>query len=107
MGCGTGLDPDDTCAKLLEKPQKLAPPQTPANNDLARCINTVNLKNALRDIQTNRANFISGGSPLAVIKTTAIWHLDAGGGAVHSIISGPMKAWRITLLLNNDDISPF
>jgi len=63
MGCGTSLDPDEARAKLLEKPQKLAPPQTPANNDLACCINTVNLKNALRDIQTNRANVHLGRLP--------------------------------------------
>jgi hypothetical protein len=63
MGCGTSLDPDQTRAKLLKKSHKLTPSQTPANNHLAYCTNTVNLENTLRDIQTYRANVHLGWLP--------------------------------------------
>ncbi len=36
---------------------KLASPQLTADHDLARIVNSVNLKDVLRQIQTNRANF--------------------------------------------------
>jgi hypothetical protein len=74
MGCGTSLDPDQTRAKLLEKPQNLAPPQLLANNDLAFRINTVNLKNALRDVQSNRANVHLGRLPFWRLKQPP-WHI--------------------------------
>jgi hypothetical protein len=55
-GLVASLDSDETRTKLLEKPQNLTPRQRSANNDFARCINAMNLKNTFREIQTNRAN---------------------------------------------------
>jgi len=74
MGCGTSLDPDQTGAKLLEKPQNLAPPQLQANNHFACCINTVNLENTLRDIQTYRASIHIGRLPFWRLKQPP-WHI--------------------------------
>jgi hypothetical protein len=42
----------------------------------------VNLKDALRNIQSDRSNLFHRAAPfLAVHTATALWHLDAGGGS--------------------------
>ncbi len=63
MGRGAGLDADKTTGQLLEKRQQLTAPQLPADDNRTRAINTVNLENVLRDIQTNRGNFHLGRLP--------------------------------------------
>ncbi len=64
MGRGAGLDADKTTGgQLLEERQQLTAPQLPADDNVASAINTVNLDNVLRDIQTNRGNFHRGRLP--------------------------------------------
>jgi hypothetical protein len=50
------LQANQTRRLLLEKPEKLTAPQLTNNDRLPQRINSMNLKNGLRDIQTNRAN---------------------------------------------------
>jgi hypothetical protein len=86
MRRGAGLNADQTRGQLLEERYDLASPQPLADNDLARLIKAVNLKHALRDIQTNRANLHIGRLPFhVVLKQLPRWHIDAVWGAVHSI----------------------
>ncbi len=61
-----GLDADQTRGQLLEEGEDLASPQLPANDDLARFPNAVNLKDVLRQIQTDRANLLHRTAPLLV-----------------------------------------
>src|SRR5665811_2197955 len=90
MRSRTGLNADDAPRRLAKEGQDLRPPQLPTDDHRAGCTNPVNLKNRLGDIQTNRCNLLHGWLLSIVIASTAttVWHLDAGGGAVHSIISG-------------------
>ena len=58
----TGLDSDEARRKLGKKwqhPRKLQPT---AQNSFARTVHSMNLKNRLRDIQTNRSNILHRGS---------------------------------------------
>src|SRR5665811_2150899 len=90
MRSRTGLNADDAPRRLAKEGQDLRPPQLPTDDHRAGCTNPVNLKNRLGDIQTNRCNLLHGWLLSIVIASTAttVWHLDAGGGAVHSIRSG-------------------
>jgi hypothetical protein len=45
------------------------PLQTPANNDLAIAINTANLKNILRDVQSNYPELLHGSPPSQTVAT--------------------------------------
>src|SRR5665811_2177397 len=89
MRSRTGLNADDAPRRLAKEGQDLRPPQLPTDDHRAGCINPVNLKNRLGDIQTNRCNLLHGWLLSIVIASTAttVWHLDAGGGAVHSIMT--------------------
>jgi hypothetical protein len=53
----------NTCSLLLEERQNLAPSQLPAHDNLARCINAVDLKDVLREINSDRGNFVHGRLP--------------------------------------------
>jgi len=78
----TGLKTHQARRLLLEKCQNLTTAQLTANDCLTKLINPVHLKDGLRKIQTNRGNFAHRTAPfLAVLKATALWHLDAGGGS--------------------------
>src|SRR5215468_2242250 len=64
--------------------------QLAADDHIARGVNAVDLKNRLRDIETDCRNPLHGWLPrtVATPSATTQWHLRAGGGAVHSIKSG-------------------
>jgi hypothetical protein len=82
MRGGAGLNADKARKLLLKERQDLAAPQLPAHNSSARCINTMDLKDVLREIKADRGNFVHGRLPFGGSSTaTAIWHLDAGGGS--------------------------
>jgi hypothetical protein len=55
-------------------------PQFRAENDGARRIRAMRLKNVLRQIQSNGANFFIDAS-LKWCSTPPLWHIDAVGGA--------------------------
>src|SRR6266516_7556637 len=61
-------------------------------------VDAMNLKNRLRDIETNRRDSLHGpsssesGHPLG---GQCPWHLRAGGGAVHSITTGLFRASKV------------
>jgi hypothetical protein len=48
----------------LEEWQSLATPQLPAHDVLARRLNAVDLKDVLREINSDRGNFVHGRLPL-------------------------------------------
>src|SRR5262249_50367334 len=54
MRGSAGLDPNEAWLQSLEKRQHVAPLQLPADNDLARSIDAMNLENRLGDVETNR-----------------------------------------------------
>jgi hypothetical protein len=61
---GTGFYADKVRGQLLKERNDPAPAQLFAHNNLAVCINPVNLKNVLGQIQANRRKLHVGGSPL-------------------------------------------
>ena len=66
MRCCAGLDADQTRWQLVEEGDDLASPQLPADHDFARFVNSVNLKDVLRQIQTDPANLLHRTAPLIV-----------------------------------------
>ncbi len=62
----------------------------------------MNLENALRKIQPNRANFFHRTAPIpAVHKATALWHIAMPVvGAVHCIMNGSQE--RATVACKTD-----
>jgi hypothetical protein len=50
---GAGFDADPARRQLLEECQHVTSLQLTADNDIALCINTVSLKDRLRDIETD------------------------------------------------------
>jgi len=69
--------------------QGLAAPQLPAHSSSTRRINSMDLEDILREIKSDRGNFVHGRLPFGGSSTaTAIWHLMPVAGAVHSITSG-------------------
>jgi hypothetical protein len=50
----TGLDANQARRQLLEERQNITPLELTANNHVAIRIDAMNLKNRLRDIETNR-----------------------------------------------------
>jgi hypothetical protein len=88
MRRGTSFHANETGRQLAEESQHPTALQLPAGNRLSRTINAVHLEDVLRNIKTNYANLIHawllpGGS----LNTATLAHRDAGGGAVHSIMS--------------------
>ncbi|CAI2934343.1 conserved protein of unknown function [Aminobacter niigataensis] len=67
VGGAAGLDPDEASGQILEEPKHSPSGQFPPNDNRARGIHTVHLKDRLRDIQTNRRNVdhLSSPTPLA------------------------------------------
>ncbi len=63
MRGGACLEAHNTCSLLVEERQNLATSQLPAQDNLARCINAVDLKDALREINSDRGNFVHGRLP--------------------------------------------
>src|SRR5215213_5266903 len=86
MSGGAGLHADQARPQPREEPKNLSPTQLPAHHHPACRIDPMDLENALRQVQTDRANFLHG--RLLSIRsspTTSSWHVDAVAGAVHPI----------------------
>ena len=62
----TGLHANQTRRQAGKKSQDLTAPEPLARHRLVRCIDAVNLKNALGQIQPNRCNLAHGWLPLMV-----------------------------------------
>src|SRR6478736_9907876 len=77
------LHADKTRRQLGKERQHLRSPQRLANDRLSGGIDRVNLKNALGQIEADRANLHRGWLPLLVDAATAstLWHSDAGSGS--------------------------
>src|ERR1700731_4987558 len=77
------LDADQASRQLSEKWQHLRPSKRPTNNDLTGCINAVDLKNALGQVEADRGNLHAGWLPFARERLMAFtpWHLDAVSGS--------------------------
>src|SRR5215207_1193134 len=86
MSGGAGLHADQARPQPREEPKNLSPTQLPAHHHPACRIDPMDLENALRQVQTDRANFLHG--RLLSIRsspTISSWHVDAVAGAVHPI----------------------
>src|SRR5215208_5369255 len=86
MSGGADLHADQARPQPREEPKNLSPTQLPAHHHPACRIDPMDLENALRQVQTDRANFLHG--RLLSIRsspTTSSWHVDAVAGAVHPI----------------------
>ena len=71
--------------------QDVAPLQLAAKDHLAGSVNAMHLKDRFRDVETNRSDRLHIGSSKSwePQQLPFPWHSRAGGGAVHSIRSGP------------------
>jgi hypothetical protein len=67
MARAARLDADQAGLKLAEERHHLSPPQRPADNDLARRVNRVNLKDILGQIEADSANLHGGRLLLLVV----------------------------------------
>jgi hypothetical protein len=61
------LHADQARLQLAEQRQHLTPAQRPADDHLARVVNTMDLKNVLREIETYGANIHGGWLLLLVV----------------------------------------
>src|SRR6476620_11195983 len=86
----TGLNPYEAWRQLLEECQDITSLQLAADHHLARRVNTVDLKNRLSDVETDRRDAVHAALLRIVVTPAATtqWYLRAGGGAVHSITCG-------------------
>src|SRR4029077_12771990 len=82
--------------------------QLGADHHLARRVNTVNLKNRLSDVETDRRDAVHAALLRIVVTPAATtqWYLRAGGGSVHSISSGhalrrPSSSWNCGALIGS------
>ena len=93
LGSRTGLNADKTARLLLEERQHQAALQLTTNHSLTRGINTMDLKHVLREIKTDRDNFVHRTAPfLAVI---VAWLL--AGAALTQAFQHPTKNRAINL----------
>jgi hypothetical protein len=60
MRCGASFDANQARRKLREKSQDLPTLQLTADHHLPGRINSMNLENRLRDVETNRCNRLHG-----------------------------------------------
>jgi hypothetical protein len=72
-----------------EEVWKLIAPQLPPKHNSSNAVRTVQLKDMLRDIQSDRGN-LTHGRLLEWLATPPLWHTDAVGG-VHPINLGSHK----------------
>src|SRR5215510_7836412 len=78
MRARTRLNANEASRQACEEVQQLRSSDAPPHHRRARDIYAVNLKNRLRDIETDRANLAMDGSPQVVrFDATTLWHLDA------------------------------
>jgi hypothetical protein len=93
MRRGAGLDTDQARWQLHEEGQHVAALELSAENHIALRIDTVDLKNRLRDVETNLSKPFAWVAPPnrgSLNQRPHLWHSRAGGGAVHSIKTGLM-----------------
>src|SRR6516162_2131292 len=85
-----GLNADEAWRQLLEECQDITSLQLAPDDYLAYRVDAVDLKNRLRDVETDRRHPVHAALLRIVVTPAATtqWHLRAGGGAVHSIKSG-------------------
>jgi hypothetical protein len=84
-----GLNAYEAWRQLLEERQDIASLQLAADDHVAYRVNTVDLKNRLSDVETDRRDPLHA-ALLRIVVTpaaTTSMALSAGGGAVHSIRS--------------------
>src|ERR1700722_17117210 len=67
----SGLDPDQTGRKLAEEWDHLRPSQGPADDDLARAADRVDLKDVLGQVEADSGNLHGGWLPMLVVGMTA------------------------------------
>jgi hypothetical protein len=88
INCAVSAERPDSVSRLAEAVgENIVTLQLPTKHHLAISIDTMDLKNRLRDIETNcliACMFSSSGS-WELQHHPQLWHLRAGGGAVHSI----------------------
>jgi hypothetical protein len=75
VSCGTGFYADQTGQELGKVFQDLPTSQLTANNNFAVVVNAVYLKDVLRNIKTDRANYTHGWLPSCGSNDTAFWHI--------------------------------
>jgi hypothetical protein len=81
MSGGAGFHADQARPQPRKKRKNLSATQLPAHHHSARHINPMDLENGLRQVETDRANFLHG--RLLSIRsspTTSSWHVDAVKG---------------------------
>src|SRR5215470_19710483 len=79
MRSRTRLNADETGRQRREELQQLRSGDALADHYRASGVHAVNLKNRLRDIETDRANLAHGRHPSKwfVSNATTLWHFDA------------------------------
>src|SRR6516162_4707690 len=89
-----GLNADEAWRQLLEECQDVTSLQLAPDDHLAYRVDAMDLKYRLRDVETDRRDPVHAALLRIVVTPAATtqWHLRAGGGAVHSINSGPKAA---------------
>ena len=89
MGRGAGLHADKARRQCFEERQHLATAQSLSDDDLLGCVDAVNLKHVLGDIQTDRGNLHLDGSPHVIRLRRSLYGTSMpGAGAVHHIRLG-------------------
>src|SRR6516165_12532012 len=91
-----GFNTDEAWHQLLEECQDITSLQLAADDHPAYRVDAVDLKNRLRDVETDRRHPVHAALLRIVVTPAATtqWHLRAGGGAVHSINGGRSKGRR-------------
>jgi hypothetical protein len=87
MRAAARLDPDHRRRQRGEEPLELAPAQPLAQHRAAGGVDTVNLEDVLRQIQTDHAKLHRGRLPLLVFSKQPVWPTRCRTGAVHPIIA--------------------
>src|SRR5262249_56401391 len=82
-----GLYANEARRQLLKECQNVAAVQLTAHHHIAVRVDAVNLENRLCDVETDRRDRLHGCLLRIRPPHRRPWHLRAGGGAVHSIIS--------------------
>src|SRR5215470_2465538 len=91
MGRGASFDADQARRQLLEEGQNVPTLQLTTNDHCALRINAMNLKDRLRDVETDcrdRLHDLAPSNRGGLKQRPHPWRSCAGGGAVHSIKCG-------------------
>jgi hypothetical protein len=79
MRAAAGLQSNHARRLLGKELQQLGAPDLLAEDHPAASIGTMRVENMLRDVQSNRANFVHGRLPQVMFNDSP-WHKDAVGG---------------------------